>query len=295
MSLETTTGIARADLADAAQLIRYACQPKLLPSRDPDYQHLVRAWTTGERPGLVEATEVIANALGIWVVEVEGGVGIVASSEADSPFELRIGDFMRQARAENQWSQRVVFAVTLLAAWRLCFPLPTHLDDPQRVGRVSQDELLDYVDGLCARLDEQADAAGEDVAPPVDEPGLERAWRAWARRGMAGRTSEGRMSSRATSAIAGRALEWMVRQGLLEKVNDDRGGTYRSRPRLRVLVRELAGTDIYHEVLAMADDMALPEAGDGDGSGGPSGSGPGDVVDDAEDELDSERDGEEEP
>lgn len=248
-----------ADVADAARLVRFACEPRLLPSRDPEYQRLVREWASGERPGLIAATEAIANALGVWIVRVEPGAGVVASAEANSPFEMRIGDFMRQARAESQWGQRVVFAVALLAVWRLCYPQPAHLDDPQRVGRVSADELIDYVNGLCTRLDEAAEDAGEEVDPPVDEPGLERAWRAWSRRSTAARTQEGHLSSRTTSAIVARALGWMVDQGLLEKANDDQGGTYRSRPRLRVLVRELAGSAVYEEVLRLSQDTAEAE------------------------------------
>jgi hypothetical protein len=241
--------IAAPDLADAGRLIRYACQPKLLPARDREYQRLVRDWAS--RPQLQTATEVIADALGLWIVAVDPGAGVVACAQNDSPFELRIGDFMRQARAEGQWGQRVAFAVTMLAAWRLCFPLPAHLDDPRRVARVSADELIDYVNGLCDRLDEAADAAGEDVDPPVDEPGLERAWRAWRRRGATARTPDGRRSSRTTAAIVARTLGWMSDQGLLERASDDGGGTYRARPRLRILVRELAGAAVYEELLGL--------------------------------------------
>ena len=249
------------DTTDAARLLRFGCQPRLLPARDAEYLRLVREWPT--RPGLQAAVETIAGALGVWVLAVDSTVGLVACAERDSPFELRIGDFMRQARAENHWGQRVVFAVTLLAAWRLCFPQPAHLDDAGRVSRVSADELIEYVSGLCARLDEAAERAGDEVDPPVDEPGLERAWRAWQRRGTTARTPDGRRSSRTTSAIVARPLGWMVDQGLLDKVNDDGGGTYRSRPRLRILVREVAGSAVYAEVVALSESTA---GGDGNGS-----------------------------
>lgn len=248
-----------ADVVDAARLVRFGCQPRLLPAKDADYQRLTREWAT--RPTLQAAVETIADALGVWVLAVDPTVGVVACPERDSPFELRIGDFMRQARAENQWGQRVVFAVTLLATWRLCFPQPAHLDDPGRVGRVSADELIDYVNGLAARLDEAADQAGDEIDPPVDEPGLERSWRAWLRRGATARTPDGRRSSRTTSAIVARTLGWMVEQGLLDKVNDDGGGTYRSRPRLRVLVREVAGSAVYAEVVALSEASVTSDGG----------------------------------
>jgi hypothetical protein len=238
------------DVIDAGRLLRFGLQPRLLPAHDQAYRDLVRSWDN--RPTLQATTEALADGLGVWVVTVDPHVGIVCCAEADSPFDLRIGEFLRQARAEAQWSQRVVFALALLATWRLCFPRPATLDDPEWTARVSASEVMRYLDRLCDQLDEAVDAFEGDVDPPVDRPQLERAWRAWQRRGRAARTPDGRRSSRTTSALVARALTWMVDQGLLDKLNEDEGGTYRSRPRLRVLVRELAGTTIYEEVLRLA-------------------------------------------
>lgn len=241
------------DLSDAARLMRYAWRPRLLPAKDREYLELVRAWDS--RPGLQSAAEAIADGLGIWIVKVDPVVGIVCAAEPDSPFALSIGDFLRQARAEGQWSQRVVFAVALLATWRLCFPVPSRLDQPDWVARVSVQEVVRYVDGLCDRLDETLDAFDTDVDPPVDEPQLERAWRAWQRRGRVSRTTDGRRSPRTTTALVTRAMEWMADQGLLDKVNEEEGGVFRSRPRLRILVREVSGTRIYESVLALAESI----------------------------------------
>lgn len=250
------------DLSDAARLMRYAWQPRLLPAKDAEYLELVRAWDN--RPGLQAAAEAIADGLGIWIVKVDPGVGVVCAAEPDSPFELSIGDFLRQARAEGQWSQRVVFAVALLATWRLCFPVPSRLDQSDWVARVSVQEVVRYVDGLCDRLDETVDAFDTEVDPPADEPQLERAWRAWQRRGRVSRTTDGRRSPRTTTALVTRAMEWMVDQGLLDKVNDDDGGMFRSRPRLRILVREVSGTRIYEVVLGLAESInsAIADAAD---------------------------------
>jgi hypothetical protein len=246
------------DVADAARLLRYAWLPRLLPARDPEYLALACSWDS--RPGLQAAAETIADGLGVWIVKVDPTVGVVCAAERDSPFELTTGDFLRQARAENQWSQRVVFAVALLATWRLCFPTPRNLDQADWTARVSANEVVRYVDGLCERLDAAVDAFEPEIDPPLDEPQLERAWRAWQRRGRVARTSDGRRSSHTTLAIVVRALAWMVDQGLLDKVNEDDGGVYRTRPRLRVLVREVAGTTIYESLL----DLGNP--GDPDGA-----------------------------
>lgn len=239
------------DLRDAAALLRFGLQPRLLPARDPEYLRLTRSWAS--RPQLRQVTEQLAEGLGLWLLAVDPQAGVVCCGEAGGPFDVSMGDFLRQARAETQWAQRVVFAVALLAAWRLCYPRAAHLDDPERVARLSQQELLAYVDGLCDRLDETVEAMGEDVEPPVDQPGVERSWRAWERRGKTARTPDGRRSSRTTGAIVSRALEWMVEQGLLDKRSDDEGGTFIARPRLRLLVREVAGTAIYAELLRFAE------------------------------------------
>lgn len=256
--------MAEADLGDAARLVGYAFQPRLVPARDAEYQRLVRSWPS--RPELQRAVETIVDGLGLWVVAVDASAGIVCAAEDGSPFELKLGDFLRQARAEAQWGQRVGFAVSMLAVWRLCYPRPSHLDDRERAPRVSRDEVITYLDGLCARLDEAAEADGEQVDPPVDEPQLERAWRAFERRSKSARTNDGRRSPRTTTALVARVLEWMVDQGLLDKVNDEEGGTYRARPRLRVLVRELAATSVYEEVVRL-------EAG-GEAGGAPAGAPP---------------------
>ncbi len=250
-----------ADLADAARLLRYAWQPRLRVNKDEEYHRLVTEWPN--RPELQRATEAIADGLGVWILTVDPKEGIVACGEADGPFELKMSDFLRQARAENQWSLRVVFAVAMLATWRLCYPNPAHLDDATRVARVSVNEVMTYVDSLCQRLDERAEEADEDVNPPADEPGLERAWRAWSRRGETARTPDGRRSSQTTAALVSRALGWMADQGLLDKASDDDGGTYRARPRLRMLVREVADEHLYREVLALdasADDVPSEES-----------------------------------
>ncbi len=246
------------DLRDATALLRFGLQPRLLPARDQEYLRLARAWAT--RPGLRQVTEEIAEGLGLWVLAVDPQAGVVCCSEAGSPFEVSMGDFLRQARAEGQWAQRVVFAVALIATWRLCYPTSAHLDDAGRVARLSQQELLAYVDGLCDRLDEVVDATGDDVEPPMEQPGLERSWRAWQRRGKVARTPDGRRSSRTTGAVVSRALEWMVDQGLLELRSDDEGGTFVARPRLRLLVREAAGTAVYTELLRLAETPSPDEA-----------------------------------
>jgi len=239
------------DLGDAAALLRFGLQPRLLPARDPEYLRLTRSWAA--RPQLQQVTEQLAEGLGLWVLAVDPQAGVICCGEVGGPFDVSMGDFLRQARAETQWAQRVVFAVALLAAWRLCYPRSAHLDDPERVARLSQQELLAYVDGLCDRLDEAVEALGDDVEPPVDQPGLERSWRAWERRGKAARTPDGRRSSRTTGAIVSRALEWMVDQGLLDRRSDNEGGTFVARPRLRLLVREVAGTAVYTELLRFAE------------------------------------------
>lgn len=55
-------------------------------------------------------------------------------------------------------------------------------------------------------------------------------------------------------------MEWMADQGLLERVaKAEDPDTYLPRPRLRVLVREVAASHIYEQVVA----FEAPTEGDG--------------------------------
>ncbi|HVW31903.1 MAG TPA: hypothetical protein VHL53_05130 [Acidimicrobiia bacterium] len=249
--------------ADAAALLRYAWLPRRMPGGDVEYTRLVQRYLA--EPVFQTMCEEIASGLGVFIVTVDPQAGIVAFAADGSPFALTVGDYSKRAAGSDPlW---VIHGLAFVAAARLCFPQPVHLDAVDRQPRVSVADVDEYVRRLCARLDE--DCRGHEVDPPADRPALERSWRAYQRRREAGRTGDARAHQTSTRRIVEKALEWLTEHGCLRPVPGV-DGTFWATARFRVVVRELAGNDFYADVLAAtaraeetaADDPSLGAGGE---------------------------------
>lgn len=250
------------DASDGARLLAYAMRPKLTPGGEPsgDYGSLVARYAA--ETSFAKVVEDVADGLGLWLVTVDPIVGAVACAEDGSSFAMGLRDYARQTRTEGRMDLRVTHGLAFVAIARLCYPQPNHVEAVDRIARVTVNDIEEYLRRLCARLDERAAADELDVDPPVDEPLLERTWRAFQRRASAARTGDARRNSYTTVAIIGKALAWLADNGLAQKVSDEDGGTYRALPRFRVLVRALSGGELYSNVLRIGetddDDSAVP-------------------------------------
>lgn len=244
------------DASEAAALLRYAWLPRRVPGGDGEYARLVSRYIA-EREFQVTC-QAVAAGLGVFVVAVDQQAGVVAFAEDGSPFALTVGDYSRRAAGtESMW---VVHGLAFVAAARLCFPQPVHLDAVDRQPRVSVAEVDEYVRRLCARLDEEH----RDVAvdPPADQPSLERSWRAYQRRRETGRTGDDRAHLSSTRRIAEKALEWLTEHGCLRAVPGV-DGAFWATARFRVVVRELTSSQFYADVLTAVEQDETRTA-DGD-------------------------------
>ena len=251
------------DVSEAARLVAYALKPKLTPGGEAsgDYGRLVARYSA--ETSFAKVVEDLADGLGLWLVAVDPIIGAVACAEEDSSFAIRLRDYARQTRTDSRTDLRVIHGLAFIAIARLCYPQPNHVEAVDRIARVTVNDVEEYLRRLCARLDERAAADELDVDPPVDQPLLERTWRSFQRRASAARTGDARRNSYTTVAIIGKALAWLVEQGLAQKVSDDDGGTYRALPRFRILVRELSGGELYGDVLRIAEMDGRDEAATG--------------------------------
>lgn len=116
-----------------------------------------------------------------------------------------------------------------------------------------------FVRQACRRLEEQAEQAGDNTDPTSEAPGLEAAWRVWARRSTTGATKDARRLSGSTIGITGKAVAFLVDSGFLQKTSDDAGGTYRTTARYQLQVRDLAGSAAMAELL----DLGVVPVSDG--------------------------------
>ncbi|MFC5910680.1 hypothetical protein [Streptacidiphilus monticola] len=236
-----------ADVADAARLVQFGLQPKLLPARDVEYAEAVRRYR--DDPGFARLADAVAAGLGLVVLEVSPRAGIAVAAAEDSVFAVRMGDYSRRAASES--TDRFLHGLAHLAVAALAFPRPEDLADDGYLGRITVNGVDAFVRQACRRLEEQADAAGDNTDPVSEAPGLEAAWRVYARRSATGATKDARRLAGSTIGIVGKAVAFLVDSGFLQKTSDDSGGTYRTTARYQLQVREMAGSAAMAELLAL--------------------------------------------
>ncbi|WP_371477916.1 hypothetical protein [Kitasatospora sp. NBC_00315] len=251
----TPAALTPADVADAARLVSFGLQAKLLPARDAEYAELVRRHR--EDPAFARLADAVATGMGLVVLEVSPRAGMALAAAEDSVFAVRMGDYSRRAASES--TDRFLHGLAHLAVAAMAFPRPDDLADDGYLGRITVNGVDAFVRQACRRLEEQADAQGANTDPQSDAPGLEAAWRVWARRTATGATKDARRLSGSTIGITGKAVLFLVDSGFLQKTADDAGGTYRTTARYQLQVRDLAAGAAMAELL----DLGVVPISDG--------------------------------
>ncbi|MFD8572482.1 hypothetical protein [Streptomyces sp. NPDC057694] len=250
--------ITPADAADAARLVAFGLQPKLQPSRDQEYQELLRRYR--EDPAFARLADAVASGLGLVVLEVSPRAGMAVTAAEDSVFAVRMGDYARRTAADS--TDRFLHGLAHLAVAALAFPRPEDLADDGYIGRVSVNGVDAFVRQACRKLEERAEEQGENTDPATDAPGLEAAWRIWARRSSTGATKDTRRLANSTTGIVAKAVAFLTDSGFLQRTGDDGGGTYRTTARYQLQVRDMAGTAAMAELL----DLGVVAVTDGSAS-----------------------------
>ena len=237
----------------ALQLVAFGLRPKLRSIEEPEYLDLVRRYR--HEDSFASVVRAVADGMGLDVLDVTEAAGVVLGAREGSVFATRLEDYYRRAR-EGQARLRVLHGLAQLAIAATCFPRPDDLEDPEHAPRVAVNEVDEYLRDLCRRLDERH--KDEELDPPADEPGLERAWRMYARQPEAAATGDNRAYSGATRQVVNRAFSALVEQGLMRKVSDALGGTYQPTPAYRIHVLELSREDVWFELDAVTNDTDAP-------------------------------------
>ncbi|MDX3242526.1 hypothetical protein [Streptomyces sp. ME18-1-4] len=236
-----------ADAADAARLVAFGLQPKLQPARDQEYTELLRRYR--EDPAFARLADAVAAGLGLIVLEVSPRAGMAVTAAEDSVFAVRMGDYARRTSADG--GDRFLHGLAHLAVAAMAFPRPEDLADDGYIGRVSVNGVDAFVRQACRRLEERAEEQGENTDPASDAPGLESAWRIWARRSSTGATKDARRLAGSTTGIVGKAVGFLTDSGFLQRTGDDNGGTYRTTARYQLQVRDMAGGAAMAELLEL--------------------------------------------
>lgn len=243
------------DLANASRLIGWAARPRERPGRNEDYQKLVVRYL--EDPGFADVCDAVAAGAGI-VLHVDATVGVHGVAEADSPWRTPLADVMKRVGNNPQDNaaarRRALVGAILLATAKVAFPQPGHLDDSERVPRVTTAGILDYLDRIAGRLNDDAPDAD------ADDPGAAALWRAWAalRRG---RSNALRASMADQQGAVRKVCRILADEGHLQLVSDADGGTWRATPRFRTAVTALVEESDVYAALIQAEAATVADEG----------------------------------
>ncbi|MHC5702106.1 hypothetical protein OTC26_011725 [Streptomyces tirandamycinicus] len=245
--VSASTGPTPADAADAARLVSFGLQPKLPPSRDTEYAELLRRYR--EEPAFARLADAVATGLGLIVLAVSPRAGMAVAAAEDSVFAVRMGDYARRASADS--ADRFLHGLAHLAVAALAFPRPEDLADDGYIGRITVNGVDAFVRQACRRLEERAEEQGENTDPASESPGLEAAWRVYARRSATGATKDARRLAGSTTGIIAKAVAFLTDSGFLQRTGDDSGGAYRTTARYQLQVRDMAGSAALAELLEL--------------------------------------------
>ncbi|MFF2776669.1 hypothetical protein ACFVU3_17360 [Streptomyces sp. NPDC058052] len=244
-----------ADAADAARLVSFGLQPKLLPARDAEYAELLRRYQ--EDPAFARLADAVATGLGLIVLEVSPRAGMAVTAGEDSVFAVRMGDYARRANTDS--ADRFLHGLAHLAVAAMAFPRPEDLADDGYIGRLTVNGVDSFVRQACLRLEQRAEEEGENTDPASDAPGLESAWRVYSRRSTTGATKDARRLAGSTTGIVAKAVAFLTDSGFLQRTGDENGGSYRTTARYQLQVRDMAGSAALTELL----DLGIVPVTDG--------------------------------
>jgi hypothetical protein len=222
-----------ADAAEAARLLRYGLQPRLVPANDDQYTELVRRYRVDT--DFRTLVEHVAIGLGLEVMDA-GQFGVVLGAPRDGPFAYRLAEHRR--RTNVGYEERLLHGLCFLAVAVRCFPQPAMLEEIE-VRRVSVAAVDDFMRAVCEELRRRHGNAD----PRDDQPELEQAWRIWLRRNAVRQTPDGRRTPSSTRGMLSQVFELLDEQGMVQRRSDEEGGVYVTRTRFRLQVRELAATE----------------------------------------------------
>lgn len=228
-----------ADLVDAGCLIGWGARPKERPARHADYTRLVRRYL--EEDEFADICDRIASGFGL-ALTVDRDVGVVAIAGPESPVRMPLSDFMKRA-APN--SRRALPGLVILAVAKVAFPHPSHLDDPQRVARISVAGVVDYLNRLVQRVGDK------ETDPVADRPDDGELWRSWDALRQA-RSHAERVSPQERAGLVKKVCNFLEEVGHLSAVSGEDGGTWRATPRFRIAVTSMVeDSSVYAALLVL--------------------------------------------
>ena len=214
---------------DAGRLVRAGLNQKARPARDADYAALVLRYQTD--PAFARVVRSYAGGQGLSVLACDRIEGIVFAPTDDSPFRVRLSDYIQVTSSD----MRLLHGLVQVAIAATAYPTAAALEDSLHLPSVSAAQVYDRL----RRLIEDARGDSDQSDPPEDAPELEPAWRMLGRLRAADTTTDGRDTPYNVIGAIRKAFRWLESRGMADPVGTE-AETWRLRERYRLSVQSAA-------------------------------------------------------
>lgn len=211
---------------DAGRLVRAGLNPKFRPARDADYAGLVLRYQSD--PAFARLVRSYAGGQGLSVLACDRMEGIVFAPTDDSPFRVRLADYIGITSSD----MRLLHGLVQLAIAATAYPTAAALEDSLRLPSVTASQVYDRL----RRLIDDARTDDGSADPPEDAPELEPVWRMLGRLRAADTTPDGRDTPYNVMGAIRKAFRWLESRGMADEVAGSED-TWRLRERYRLSVQ----------------------------------------------------------
>lgn len=219
---------------EAAALIRFGLSPKLRPSRDAEYTALVVRYNAD--PEFRAFVRAVAVGQGLLVLACDRMEGIVLVPSEDSPYRVRLSDYVLVQSSDT----RLLHGVVQLAVAATAYPTAAALEDSSRLVSVTASQVYERIRAVV----DDEHVAGAPAASESD-PAVEPVWRVIRRLRAADTTPDGRDTPHNVIGAVRKALRWLEEKGLADEVRGEADmWRLRDRYRLQVLAAANAALDV---------------------------------------------------
>lgn len=234
---------------DAGRLLGYGIRPRQRPANDADYQALVlRFLADRDFERMVTA---VASGQGLSVIACDRMEGLVLAPTDDSPYRLRLADYIQLPSAET----RLLHGIVQLAIGATAYPTAAALEDSTRIVSISATQVYERMMHLAEELSRRI---GRDD-PREEDPESEKIWHLMSRLRPADTTPDDRDTPYNVLGAIKKALRWLTDHGLADEVEGTKD-TWRLRERYRLNVLAASGGafELFQSQHADANEEAMP-------------------------------------
>ena len=233
---------------DAGRLVGYGIRPRHRPANDTDYQALVlRFLADRDFERMVTA---VASGQGLSVIACDRMEGLVLAPTDDSPYRLRLADYIQLPSAET----RLLHGIVQLAIGATAYPTAAALETRRASFR---SRPLRSTSASCAWPKSSRGGSGETTRPRKTQSPKRSGTSCLACVPLTRPPTTGTLPT--TCSVRSKRLRWLSEHGLADEVEGTNDAwRLRERYRLNVLAASGGAFELFQSQHSATNEEAMP-------------------------------------